>query len=254
MKLKSLAAAAAVLCSASAFASINTNDADAELFLVVWDEAQATYVLDTGLTLGELTSQASAKSWSYGVAGDNWNKYVAADGNLADFQDFEGTRWALWAVDTAETFAGTGDDRNLVTTRFKNQPVPTDASVVDQTQSSGIPSFIFEQSASGLGFDTTKNLDSVNLRGTPAHFIEGNFSAWASGNAIGNALINVNVCTWDLGFDPIPCSSKNGAGLRLETMFDGKALSVSAVPEPGTYALLIAGLATVGLVARRRKA
>jgi PEP-CTERM motif len=41
------------------------------------------------------------------------------------------------------------------------------------------------------------------------------------------------------------------SGVALQ--FDNVVTSVTAVPEPGTYALMLAGLAGIGVVARRRK-
>jgi hypothetical protein len=46
----------------------------------------------------------------------------------------------------------------------------------------------------------------------------------------------------------------NNTGNDHGLAIDDFRLSVTAIPEPGTTALLLAGLAAVGLVARRRRA
>ena len=270
MKLKFLAAAAAVLCGANAFASINTNDGASELFLVVWDEARATYVKDLGLTLGALTSQAMAKSWSFSVTGSaNFADYVDADtadlgtpekpnvGSLFDFTEFSGTRWAVFAVDTNDNLNFDGKDRNYLTTTTFDAKLPSGREPLTTAQEQMGFTFIpNQQQFGGLGLDVTQNNDSFNKVGSEAHMMEGMLGGQAgifAGNAIGSGVAKLSFCSWDLSTEAVPCSTKNSAGLDMQVSFDGASLAVTAVPEPGTYALLLAGLATVGFMVRRRK-
>ena len=49
------------------------------------------------------------------------------------------------------------------------------------------------------------------------------------------------------------CAFIPGSGCGFSTTLPGHGMTVSLVPEPSTYALLLAGLGVVGFVARRRR-
>ncbi|MCZ8077535.1 MAG: FxDxF family PEP-CTERM protein, partial [Paucibacter sp.] len=63
-------------------------------------------------------------------------------------------------------------------------------------------------------------------------------AAWAAGETLWVRWVEKN----DAG---------NDHGLAIDNL---SIQTVSAVPEPGTYAMLLAGLGCVGFIARRRKA
>ena len=66
------------------------------------------------------------------------------------------------------------------------------------------------------------------------------------------------VTTWKLWASPLPADSYHllvsGKVLQAGATTYVGAVNVSAVPEPGTYAMLLGGLGLLGYVARRRKA
>ncbi|MDI1309682.1 MAG: PEP-CTERM sorting domain-containing protein [Methylotenera sp.] len=71
-------------------------------------------------------------------------------------------------------------------------------------------------------------------------------AVWSFSNPFGNALIK------SLSFTALPgvCGTAGGA---CTNQSDYTLISVSAVPEPETYAMFLAGLGLMGFVARRRK-
>ena len=78
----------------------------------------------------------------------------------------------------------------------------------------------------------------------PATQFEG--GAWKVANPFGNLRVN------QLVFTAIPGFCGTGGG-TCTNQSDYVLSSVNVVPEPGTYSLLLAGLAAVGFIARRRR-
>ena len=102
-------------------------------------------------------------------------------------------------------------------------------------------------SASFTGRFSADNAATVLLNGQEIGSGTG-FTSWTSFAASSGFHTGLNT----LDFDVTNYAQNGGNPLGLRVEFTGS--SVSAVPEPASYAMLIAGMAMLGFAARRRKA
>jgi hypothetical protein len=250
-----LAAALAASVAAPAAAKIDDSfSVDGELFWSIVDEtAERSYTRDLGIGLQEfLNGVASGQEWSF-----------ANDANLTTFlaETASGNAlvWNIGAVD------GTGINRYLSTA------VPGETLPVFTNQILG-----FFNDNPDIYIGASNSLESHISLDDGSHIATaadgpayagaatwgGNFGGRAQGfsNYIGASdpaaliLFEQNSSAFAQRFNPGKTTGLQYAGNPYAASFNGSELTIAAIPEPSTYAMLGLGLAAIGFAARRRAA
>ena len=250
-KLKSILAAFALAgMSASAMAAIQSGTAagGSELVFYAFDDIAGTsYVKDLGVTFSGFLAAPTFSSVNI-AADSNWTSYKTSVGG-----DTGNTRWGI----LANVFTGTGAGGfKILTTASGNAPTVSGQSssifsAVNGTFNTSYLGDLGDASAVSVNssyFSPASNLNSDNWSVLLQHNLAGKLK-YSTDNAI--------------GFTANFYQESRAAGTAAPSIsasiaqwqFDGSNLAtVAAVPEPETYGMLLAGLALIGSIVRRRRA
>jgi hypothetical protein len=266
LKVKTLAAAVALALSAPATAAISAG-ANGDLFFNLWntqgtdDVADDTsYTLDMGLTLNQFAQASNNPNILPDAAGPNARYEIGLDQTGLSFiqgVDSANLFWNIAGVDVS------GSRRVLTTgteapTGVTNLGLVNIAGAVETylAQVNGLPSHTSQDAGSSLADPINSSLAvaSGGLWGTdfagrlPGYNNSGNileplnfYLLATNGTNINSAVLGARVQQFE--YNP-----------PMQWAFDptSNSLVYAPVPEPGTWAMLAAGLLVLGSVARRR--
>jgi PEP-CTERM motif len=253
MKLKTLALAALVAVAAPSFAAVQTaGEIGQAEYVLVATNAAGSYFQDLGVsTDGLATMLNTTGSFTQAVTGTEYTKFLNFGGT--------NTTWSIVAVQPLADGFSPGEI-NAWTTVNVNQALGR----IQNSQSNDgtnnlTTAFIKNDNASNPKLD---NNTKASAFGTSTYLSNGllNFNGFFNTrNAVGTSSEMVYLTPSSDVTDEATQYSvlKNVYGSAYTATFDGSTVSltaaVAAIPEPSSYAMLLAGIAAVGFVARRRK-
>jgi MYXO-CTERM domain-containing protein len=215
-----------------------------------------TYVWDTGFLKDDIDTGGAFPSFTYNLSADqNWTNFIAAAGpNVGDI------RWAVVAGDTNSGSIDNDPISYLSTGPLAGLPTGIEATRNAQFRNGTGPiSNYLNYLGAHLGFDESSAGQSL------LHLKEGPIDAASFEVALGQkwgpaltfnitGLLGDTLGLYALEQDP---TTNRNTGAILQTLIGNASvvdgvLTVSAIPEADTWAMLLAGLGLVGTLARRR--
>lgn len=266
MKLKLLAAALALAAAGSANAAMdNSVSGNGSLFLGVIDlTGQVSAAFDLGISMDSfLPGSTSYMSWDLSAAnyGSAWTSFATAAGvNLAD------AKYLIGAMDSFGSAAG--DDRYLSTSVANMALAGSQPSNSQLLQWAGVDLFVNASNALGTHPTEANGANFATANDGNAYLSTANgFSngKWKGSQSPFVAWGDVNTALEFYSF-----ATNSGSGLAKTTIVSYNDFAqdfylnsatgtltygvlAAPVPEAETWAMLLAGLGMVGMIARRRK-
>jgi hypothetical protein len=261
LTIKTLALAVALAASATGASAAIDNGYDSgngELFVNVWD-ANGSYTRDLNISIDAFQAAlAGTGSFSSVFAADTtFTSFLT--GAVGGTRTTAGLRFDILATDS------NGDNRILAT--YNTVALPTKVMTDDSTSAAASKTMLFANAVN----NASNGAESIAVTKTsPAYANKSGVNVGTLGslsfNNYGTLAANNSFAT-GLNFLRIDGAS-SGAETSLYTQYtDGSALkvwfgadnalhieaAVLAVPEPESYAMLLAGLGLLGFMARRNK-
>ena len=262
--IKTLVAVAALAAAGTASANVLAPNATldgGEMSLTLWSEtAQASFLFDTGIMLADFRAQAAAPGFKYEVdlsGNTEYQAFMALVGSATD------VKFAFLSGDNAGVQAA---QRTMITTigGLGDATLVTNGNMVNAMNQ------LFNNYLSVANLDSRLNVSTGGAANGSATFqkgVHGN-AYWGEfmGDDLAGQFQQVTGMKGDsIGIYDFVRSGTSGGLDATETPLGGNPLMTATyagntftvtavVPEPSTYALMLAGLGIVGAVASRRRA